>query len=244
MPNLVGVTTAAVSVFTAAAVANVTGVRWEPVDDASSANALVFDLYAEVSNPIAAVLLADAGDATLTDPVTGLASNGLFVSGTGSLSMSESYFALGSIGSGQVGILRSMSLQAASVVDGAWFDPPGGQAAQPTNGMLLLGRFTVTSTQAVLGGSATASGQQIQSSLFISWTAGGVFSTAVFEIPSCRPNACIADFNQDGAVGVPDIFAFVAAWFAGDPRANVDGINGTAVPDIFAFLGLWFAGCA
>jgi hypothetical protein len=54
---------------------------------------------------------------------------------------------------------------------------------------------------------------------------------------------CDADFDGDGDRAVPDIFAYLAAWFALDPRADVDGAAGIAVPDIFAFLSDWFAGC-
>jgi hypothetical protein len=56
--------------------------------------------------------------------------------------------------------------------------------------------------------------------------------------------ACPPDFDLSGAVEVPDIFAFLSAWFAQDPRANYDGIAGITVPDIFAFLSAWFAGCS
>lgn len=52
---------------------------------------------------------------------------------------------------------------------------------------------------------------------------------------------CLADWNSDGVVNVPDIFAFLSDWFAGDADASHDGA--TDVPDIFAFLSLWFAGC-
>ena len=55
---------------------------------------------------------------------------------------------------------------------------------------------------------------------------------------------CPGDFNQSGSVGVPDIFAFLSAWFAGLPSADLDGAPGIGVSDIFAFLGLWFAPCA
>ena len=54
---------------------------------------------------------------------------------------------------------------------------------------------------------------------------------------------CVADFDGLNGVGVPDIFAFLSAWFAGSPSADIDGTPGIAVPDIFAFLSLWFAGC-
>ncbi len=55
--------------------------------------------------------------------------------------------------------------------------------------------------------------------------------------------SCPADFDENGDVEVPDIFAFLSAWFASDPSAEFDGVPGIAVPDIFAFLSLWFAGC-
>lgn len=54
---------------------------------------------------------------------------------------------------------------------------------------------------------------------------------------------CPADFNGSGLVEVIDIFAFLDAWFANDPRADFDGVGGVAVQDIFAFLGSWFSGC-
>ncbi|MBX3404789.1 MAG: hypothetical protein KF699_15375 [Phycisphaeraceae bacterium] len=62
------------------------------------------------------------------------------------------------------------------------------------------------------------------------------------------PQRCPADFDRDGEVGVPDIFAFLTAWFAGPAspeawRADVDGSCAADVQDIFAFLGAWFAGC-
>ena len=59
-----------------------------------------------------------------------------------------------------------------------------------------------------------------------------------------EPNDCAADFDGDGTVAVPDIFAFLSAWFAMDESAEFDGSPGITVPDIFAFLSAWFAGCA
>ncbi len=50
-----------------------------------------------------------------------------------------------------------------------------------------------------------------------------------------------ADFDNNGTIGVPDIFAFLSAWFANDQRTDLDGVPGVGVPDIFAFLSLWFA---
>ncbi len=57
---------------------------------------------------------------------------------------------------------------------------------------------------------------------------------------------CPADFDCSGGpvpVSVADIFDFIGAWFAGDPRADVNGVNGIDVQDIFDFLTAWFAGC-
>ncbi len=54
---------------------------------------------------------------------------------------------------------------------------------------------------------------------------------------------CPADFDLSGGVDIPDIFAFLSAWFAQDPSADIDGVPGVGVPDIFFFLSLWFAGC-
>ena len=54
---------------------------------------------------------------------------------------------------------------------------------------------------------------------------------------------CPADFNCSGGVNVQDIFAFLAAWFAGDPHADFNGVNGITVTDIFNFLEAWFVGC-
>ena len=55
---------------------------------------------------------------------------------------------------------------------------------------------------------------------------------------------CVADYDCSGTVNVPDIFAFLSAWFANDPATDFDGSGlPVAVPDIFAFLSAWFAGC-
>ena len=54
---------------------------------------------------------------------------------------------------------------------------------------------------------------------------------------------CHPDFDQSGGLSVQDIFAFLNAWFAGDPRSDFNGVNGITVQDIFDFLNAWFAGC-
>jgi hypothetical protein len=72
----------------------------------------------------------------------------------------------------------------------------------------------------------------------------GTPSEVTFEVPVPTGGpTCAADFDANGSVEVPDIFAFLSAWFAGDESADLDGEPGITVPDIFAFLSLWFAGC-
>jgi hypothetical protein len=50
------------------------------------------------------------------------------------------------------------------------------------------------------------------------------------------------DFDGVGGLTVQDIFAYLNAWFASDPRADFNG-GGLAAQDIFDFLNAWFAGC-
>jgi hypothetical protein len=53
---------------------------------------------------------------------------------------------------------------------------------------------------------------------------------------------CPGDFDLSGTRTPADIFAFLSAYFAGDPRADFDQ-NGEREPaDIFAFLTAYFAG--
>ncbi len=70
---------------------------------------------------------------------------------------------------------------------------------------------------------------------------GGYFTESVG--PGTIFIYCPADFNRDGAINVQDIFDFLTAWFAGNPAANINGVNGTNVQDIFDFLAIWFQGC-
>lgn len=54
---------------------------------------------------------------------------------------------------------------------------------------------------------------------------------------------CLADFNCSGGLSVQDIFDFLAAWFAGEPRSEFNQDGNLNVNDIFSFLGAWFSGC-
>lgn len=53
---------------------------------------------------------------------------------------------------------------------------------------------------------------------------------------------CIADFDCVGGIQPQDIFAYIGAYFAGQPAADLDG-NGLTPSDIFGFLNAYFAGC-
>lgn len=55
---------------------------------------------------------------------------------------------------------------------------------------------------------------------------------------------CDADFDRDGNVDVPDIFAMLNAWFMGDLTADTDRNGMVSTTDVFAFLNAWFAGCS
>ena len=65
----------------------------------------------------------------------------------------------------------------------------------------------------------------------------------VFDVPE----ACPADFNASGAVGVDDLFGYLDAWFAQfnligpGLSADFDRNNAVTVSDLFAYLDAWFA---
>jgi len=54
---------------------------------------------------------------------------------------------------------------------------------------------------------------------------------------------CSGDFDNNDVVAVPDIFAFLSAWFAQTYTADFNRDGTISVPDIFAFLSAWFAPC-
>ena len=60
---------------------------------------------------------------------------------------------------------------------------------------------------------------------------------------SDRAPLCLGDFDRDGDADGDDIIAFFAAWDAGNPSADIDGINGTDGDDVIVFFGAWDSGC-
>jgi hypothetical protein len=54
---------------------------------------------------------------------------------------------------------------------------------------------------------------------------------------------CPADFGGIGVAQINDIFIYLNAWFAGNPRCNVNGDSIVTIDDIFVFINIWFARC-
>jgi hypothetical protein len=52
---------------------------------------------------------------------------------------------------------------------------------------------------------------------------------------------CVADFDHSSLTTVSDVFGFLAAYFAGDSRADVNG-GGTSLQDLFDFLQAYLVG--
>ena len=88
---------------------------------------------------------------------------------------------------------------------------------------------------------------------FASCSATGGTAGASFAVGAAACNitgntttpCCYADYNKLNGIGVPDIFDFLADWFAGSPFANTGGDGNPAalqVQNIFDFLAAWFAG--
>jgi hypothetical protein len=75
--------------------------------------------------------------------------------------------------------------------------------------------------------------------LVVTNTCGTTTSNTATLVVLCRP-----DFDANGSLTVSDIFAFLNAWFAGDPAADFNAVGGLTIQDIFDFLNAWFVGCA
>jgi hypothetical protein len=116
------------------------------------------------------------------------------------------------------------------LLDGLNIDPGGGPRSVTAAGAIADELFL---TDIAGGGSAFALAVRVRVS-----DACGLANSDEAQV-----FVCPADFDCSGSISVVDIFVFLSAWFAGDARADLDGIIGVAVPDIFAFLSAWFAGC-
>jgi hypothetical protein len=54
---------------------------------------------------------------------------------------------------------------------------------------------------------------------------------------------CPADFDENGAADILDVFAFLTAWFNADRHADANFNGSVDLLDVFAFLSTWFQGC-
>ncbi len=110
----------------------------------------------------------------------------------------------------------------------------------PTAGGAQLGGVTADR----YGFNMSSSGQYLLANAFNGSFFGGAGNRCVL-IAYDEPPAggCRADFDGNGTVSVPDIFAFLSSWFAQSPAADFNDDSVISVPDIFAFLSAWFAGC-
>lgn len=61
------------------------------------------------------------------------------------------------------------------------------------------------------------------------------------------PGSCPCDFDASGAVNLDDIFIYLNAWFAQDPRTDFDRSGAINLDDLFQFIACFFArpaGCS
>jgi hypothetical protein len=72
---------------------------------------------------------------------------------------------------------------------------------------------------------------------------GRTEASAAYFTMQIPPTACRADFDCSRHVTIDDIFVYLNAWFATNPRCDVSGDGLVNLDDIFIFLNLWFAGC-
>lgn len=110
----------------------------------------------------------------------------------------------------------------------------GPQPGNPGNPSIAAGSSSATLT--ISNSSLTDRGNY---DCVITNPCGSVTSGAVmFASVVCR-----ADFNSDGSATLQDIFDFLTAWFATDPRADFNMNSEVTVQDLLDFLAAWFAGC-
>ncbi len=108
--------------------------------------------------------------------------------------------------------------------------PVGGGVSFPITGNFpsIFG-LHVSGTQMFVGGNFQIAGSQA--------------AYGIAQYGPCSQSICRPDFNSSGTVTTQDIFDFLGAWFANDPRADFSG-GGLSVQDIFDFLTAWFVGCS
>jgi hypothetical protein len=125
-----------------------------------------------------------------------------------------------------------------------------GGGERKLNQLALYDRPTGSPTTANLEGLAIVSNNDC------TWSngAGGVGHRTIFETIDGGgaisliqftqfPCICLADYDQINGPQVQDIFAFIADWFAGNPKTDINFDGTLTIQDIFDFLTIWFRGC-
>lgn len=114
-------------------------------------------------------------------------------------------------------------------------------AGAPGAGMLAISVRIPTAVGACCTGSACVVKEQLDCGGAATSFAGR--ATVCAEPGRIGDSCCPADFDQSGAVGVQDLFDYLAAWSAQDGKANTDGVEGVGLGDLMLFLQAYLGGC-
>lgn len=98
-------------------------------------------------------------------------------------------------------------------------------------------------TVADISKSSSSRPPMVRASSTGSWTSAPLL-TCDLAVSATTMQLCRADFNEDGRVDGLDHVAFTAAWLAGDPSANFDGVGGVTSADLAAFAAEYFRPCS
>jgi hypothetical protein len=111
------------------------------------------------------------------------------------------------------------------------------------NTILTYARPTGSATNANIEGLTIGDNTECSSgrrSLFLTVDDGGATSLLWFRQFPC---VCRPDFNLVGGLSVQDLFDYLAAYFAGEPRSDFNFSGSASVQDIFDYLEAYFRGC-
>lgn len=67
---------------------------------------------------------------------------------------------------------------------------------------------------------------------------------AAVAVPTRLIVACTADTDYSGAVTLQDLFDYINLFLAGNPEAEINGVDGVTVQDLFDYLAAYFTPCA
>lgn len=56
-------------------------------------------------------------------------------------------------------------------------------------------------------------------------------------------SGCVANYDNQGGVGIDDLFSYINGWFIGHPAADVDNSHAVVIDDLFGYLNAYFVGC-